>query len=281
MKKIALLLAFFAIGLQVLMAQTKEISGIVTSADDGGSIPGVSVSVKGTTLGTITDMDGKFRIKVPQDSKVLTFSFVGMASQDVVVGNQSTIAVKMTSENISVDEVVVTALGISREKKSLGYSVQQVGGEEINKSKSDNFVTSLSGRVSGIQVKNNTNFGGSTNVIIRGSSSLTGNNQALFVVDGIPIDNSNSNNSGQLTGRSGYDYGNAAADINPNDIESISVLKGAAATALYGSRATAGVILITTKKGKASGAKSPRVKLSSNVTFSTIDKSTFPKYQSS
>lgn len=279
MKKIALLLAFFAIGLQVLMAQTKEISGRVTSADDGSLIPGVSVSVKGTTLGTITDMDGVFRMKVPQDAKTLVFSFVGMTTQEVAIGAQTNINVKLTSENIAVDEVVVTALGISREKKSLGYSVQQVGGEDVNKSKGNNFVTSLSGRVSGIQVKNNTNFGGSTNVIIRGSSSLTGNNQALFVVDGIPIDNSNTNSSNQLRGGGGYDYGNASADINPNDIESISVLKGAAATALYGSRATAGVILITTKKGKASGVKAPKIKLNSTVTFSTIDKSTFPKYQ--
>jgi len=279
MKKIALLLAFFAIGLQVLMAQTKEISGSVTSADDGGLIPGVSVSVKGTTLGTITDMDGKFRLKVPQDSKALVFTFVGMATQEVVIGTQTTFTVQLASENIAVDEVVVTALGITREKKTLGYAVQEVSGEDINNVKSDNFVTSLSGRVSGIQVKNNTNFGGSTNVVIRGASSLTGNNQALFVVDGIPIDNSNTNNNSQLTGGGGYDYGNAAADINPNDIESISVLKGAAATALYGSRATTGVILITTKKGKSSGLKSPKVKLSSNVTFSTIDKSTFPKYQ--
>ena len=279
MKKIALLLAFFAIGLQVLMAQTKEISGTVTS-DDGGAIPGVSVSVKGTTLGTITDMDGAYRLKVPQDAKVLVFSFVGMSTQEAVIGAQTKIDIKLKSDNIAVDEVVVTALGITREKKSLGYSVQEVTGDEINSKKSDNFVTSLSGRVSGIQVKNNTNFGGSTNVIIRGSSSLTGNNQALFVVDGIPIDNSNTNNSGQLTGRNGYDYGNSAADINPNDIESISVLKGAAATALYGSRATNGVILITSKKGKATGMKSPKVKLSSNVTFSTIDKSTFPTYQS-
>ena len=280
MKKIALLLAFFAIGLQVLMAQTKEISGKVTSADDGVTLPGVSVSVKGTTLGTITDMDGAYRLKVPQDTKVLVFSFVGMKSEEVQVNGQSVVNVKLSPENIAVDEVVVTALGISREKKSLGYAVQEVAGADINNVKSDNFVTSLSGRVSGIQVKNNTNFGGSTNVIIRGSSSLTGNNQALFVVDGIPIDNSNTNNSGQLTGRSGYDYGNTAADIDPNDIESISVLKGAAATALYGSRATNGVILITTKKGKATGSNMPQVRLSSNITFSTIDKSTFPKYQS-
>ena len=280
MKKIALFLAFFAIGLQVLMAQTKEISGKVTSADDGGSLPGVSVSVKGTTLGTITDMDGIFRLKVPQDAKTLVLSFVGMATKEVAVGTQTVFNIQLESETIGVEEVVVTALGITRDKKSLGYAVQAVSGEEINNVKNDNFVTSLSGRVSGIQVKNNTNFGGSTNVIIRGSSSLTGNNQALFVVDGVPVDNSNTNNSGQLTGRNGYDYGNAAADINPNDIESISVLKGAAASALYGSRATNGVILVTTKKGKASGLKAPVVRLSTNLTLSNIDKSTFPKYQS-
>ena len=117
MKKIALLLAFFAIGLQVLMAQTKEISGKVTSVDDGGGIPGVSVSVKGTTLGTITDMNGVFGLKVPQDAKALVFSFVGMKSQEVAIGNQTKINVKMASESISVDEVVVTGLGISREQK--------------------------------------------------------------------------------------------------------------------------------------------------------------------
>ena len=119
MKKIALLLVFFAFGLQVLMAQTKDISGTVTSADDGGAIPGVSVSVKGTSIGTVTDMDGVFRLKVPQDAKTLKFTFVGMASQEVTVGNQTKIDVKMVSENISVDEVVVTAMGIKRSEKSL------------------------------------------------------------------------------------------------------------------------------------------------------------------
>ena len=279
MKKIMLLLAFFAIGLQVLMAQTKEISGTVTSAENGETIPGVAVSVKGTTLGTITDMNGTYTIRVPQEAQNLVFTFVGMGTQEVPIGNQTRINVAMTSELIAVDEVVVTALGITRDKKSLGYSVQAVSGEDINNVKNDNFVTSLSGRVSGIQVKNNTNFGGSTNVVIRGSTSLTGNNQALFVVDGVAIDNSNTNNIGQLEGRNGFDYGNAAADINPNDIESISVLKGAAASALYGSRATNGVILITTKKGKATVGKAPTVRLSSNITISNIDKSTFPKYQ--
>ena len=277
MKKIALLLAFFAIGLQVLMAQTKEISGTVTSADDGGLIPGVSVSVKGTTLGTITDMDGAFRLKVPQDAKTLTFSFVGMASQDVVIGTQSTFKIKLSSENISVDEVVVTALGVSREKKSLGYSVQEVKGDELNVSKGNDFTSTLSGKIAGLQIKTNTNFGGSTNVVVRGASSLTGNNQALYVIDGVPIDNTILNSKDQQSGLKGYDYGNTASDINPNDIASVSVLKGAAATALYGSRASNGVILITTKKGGKS--KGLGVSYSGNVTLGVLDKSTFPEYQ--
>jgi len=280
MKKIALLLAFFAIGLQVLMAQTKEISGSVTSADDGGLIPGVSVSVKGTTLGTITDMDGAFRLKVPQDAKILTFSFVGMATQDVVIGTQSTIKVKLTSENISVDEVVVTALGISREKKSLGYSSQNVNGDELSTVKSNNFMNSLSGKVSGVQIKKNTNMGGSTNVILRGSKSLTNSNQVLYVVDGVPINNQIGSAGGtnpQNQGGVGYDYGNAASDINPDDIESVNVLKGSAATALYGSRASGGVIMIVTKKG--SGKKGIGITINSNIAFSSIDKSTFPTYQ--
>ncbi len=278
MKKFALLFAIFAIGLQSVWAQTNEITGTVTSAEDGSSIPGVSVSVKGSTLGTITDLDGKYIIKVPPVAKTLVFSFVGMQAKEVeITGN--TINVVLQPEVVGLNEVVVTALGISREKKSLGYAVQEVNGDDVNSVKSDNFATSLSGRVSGVHVQNNTNFGGSTNVIIRGQSSLTQSNQALFVIDGVPIDNSNSNNDSELTGRNGYDYGNTASDINPNDIESISVLKGAAATALYGSRAANGVILITTKKGIANKGRGLGVKVSSNITVSKIDKSTFPKYQ--
>jgi TonB-linked SusC/RagA family outer membrane protein len=278
MKKIALLLAFFAIGLQVLMAQTKEISGTVTSADDGGLIPGVSVSVKGTTLGTITDMDGAFRLKVPQDAKILTFSFVGMASQDIVIGTQSTIKVKLTSENISVDEVVVTALGISRDKKSLGYSSQNVKEDQISTVKASNFMNALSGKVAGVQIKKSNNMGGSTNVVMRGNKSLTNSNQVLYVVDGVPINNEIGSYSSQSTGATGYDYGNAASDVNPDDIESINVLKGSAATALYGSRASGGVIMITTKKGTV-GKKGIGVTVNTNIAFKSIDKSTFPTYQ--
>ena len=278
MKKIALLLVFFAIGLQVLMAQTKEITGKVTSAEDGGAIPGVTISIKGTTMGTITDMDGVFRLKVPQTAKTLVFSFVTMASQEIAVANQSVINVKMAPERIAVDEVVVTALGISREKKSLGYASQEVKGDEIAAVKSSNFMNSLSGKVSGVQIKKNTNMGGSTNVVMRGSKSLTGNNQALYVIDGVPVNNEIGSATGQNTGTVGYDYGNAASDINPDNIESINILKGSAATALYGSRASGGVIMIVTKKGTLN-KKGLGVTLNSNIAISRIDKSTFPTYQ--
>jgi TonB-linked outer membrane protein, SusC/RagA family len=277
MKKIALLLAFFAIGLQVLMAQTKEISGRVTSADDGGVIPGVSVSVKGTTLGTITDMDGVFRLKVPQESKVLVFSFVGMTTQEVAINNQTNINVKLNSENINVDEVVVTALGIKREKKALGYAVSDVKGD-ISQAKESNFVNAISGKVSGVQIKQASTMGGSTNILIRGNKSLTGSNQAMFVIDGVPLDNSISNSTNVANGSGGYDYGNAASDINSEDIESISILKGAAATALYGSRAANGVVLITTKKGTAKH-KGIGLNINSGVLFTTADKKTLPSIQ--
>lgn len=264
MKKIALLLAFFAIGLQVLLAQTKEISGKVTSADDGGAIPGVSVSVRGTTLGTITDMDGAFRLKVPQDARTLVFTFVGMATQEVAIGNQTTINIKLASDNISVDEVVVTALGISKDKKSLGYSVQDVKGDDITKAKETNVINSLQGRVSGAQITSSSGaVGASSRIVIRGISSLSGNNQPLFVVDGIPIDNANFGS----TGTDGTNRGNGAADINPDDIETLTVLKGANASALYGSRASAGVIVVTTKKAK-KGEKLV-VNLSNSTTFET------------
>jgi len=282
MKKISLLLAFLAfIGLQVVFAQTRNLSGTVTSGDDGSSIPGASVIIKGTTLGTVTDMDGKFSLKIPPTAKTLIVAFVGMASQEIAIGNQTTINIKMTAERLDVDEVVVTALGIAREKKSLGYASQEVKADNIGAVKSNNFMNSLSGKISGVQIKKNTNMGGSTNVILRGSKSLTNSNQVLYVVDGVPINNqigSAGGVSAQNTGGVGYDYGNAASDINPDDIESINVLKGSAATALYGSRASGGVIMIVTKKGT-KGSKGIGVTINSNIAFSSIDKSTFPTYQ--
>jgi TonB-linked SusC/RagA family outer membrane protein len=259
---------------QIGFAQEKTVSGIVSDAN--GPLPGVTVLVKGTTTGTQTDFDGNYSIKTTVGS-TLQFSFVGMTTVDKVVGASNSINVTMAASAEMLDEVVVTALGIKREEKSLGYSTQKVGGDNLG-AKQNNFVDGLSGKVSGIQIKRSTNLGGSTNVIIRGITSLTGNNQALFVIDGVPIDNSNTNSSGQQTSRGGYDFGNAASDINPDDIESVNVLKGAAASALYGSRAANGVIMITTKRGAKNGKKFS-ITVNSNLTTGTIDKSTFPEYQ--
>ncbi|NQU34748.1 MAG: SusC/RagA family TonB-linked outer membrane protein [Bacteroidetes bacterium] len=248
MKKIALFLSILLlIGSLVTNAQTVELTGVVTSSEDGSSIPGVSVSVKGTTLGTITDIDGNYTLKIPADASTLVFSFVGMATQEVAIEGKTTVNAALESRSIGVDEIVVTALGISREKKALGYSVQDVKGDDITKAKETNIINSLQGRVSGAQITNTSGAAGaSTRIVIRGVSSLDGNNQPLFVIDGVPMDNS----SFGSTGTGGTDRGSGASDINPDDVETITILKGANASALYGSRASNGVVVITTKKGK-------------------------------
>ncbi|MRT93327.1 SusC/RagA family TonB-linked outer membrane protein [Ancylomarina sp. 16SWW S1-10-2] len=277
MKKLIGLFAFLLlVGTQIVTAQSKEISGAVTSADDGLGMPGVSVVIKGTTVGASTDMDGRYSIEASA-SDVLVYSFVGMISQNVTIGSQTVINVVLETESIDMDEVVVTALGITRDKKSLGYAVTEVGGESISEGKESNIINSLSGKVAGVSIRQANTMGGSANIIIRGSTSISGNNQALFVVDGVPMDNSNTNTADQSSGWGGYDYGNAASDINPDDVESVSILKGAAASALYGSRAANGVVLITTKKGKK--RKGIGVSINSGVTFSTINRETMPEYQ--
>lgn len=254
----------------------QDISVIGTVTDQGGlPIPGANVVVYGTTKSTQTDFDGNFKITTSQ-GKTLVFSFLGMKTQEMPAS--ASMKVKMIDDSVQLEGVVVTALGISRDKKSLGYATQEVKGESIAAVKSDNFVNALSGKVSGVQVKRTTNFGGSTNIVIRGNASLTGNNQALFVIDGVPVSNNNSNSRDQEQTGTGYDYGSAASDINPDDIESVNVLKGSAASALYGSRAANGVVMITTKKGNKK-AKGYSVTLNSGVTVGSIDKSTFVKYQ--
>ena len=258
---------------QVTFAQEKTVSGTVS--DESGPLPGVSVVVKGTTSGTETDFDGKYSITV-KTGDILRFSFVGMTAKEVVVGDSNVINIILEADNV-LDEVVVTALGIKREKKSLGYSTQEVKGDEVNTVKDANFVNSLSGKIAGIDVKSSGTLGGSSNVVIRGYSSINNSNQALFVVDGVPVSNINSNGINQQTGRGGYDYGNAAADINPDDIESVNVLKGGAATALYGYRASNGVVVITTKKGKQN--KGIGVTINSSITFNSYNPDTFAKYQ--
>ncbi|MFB0910702.1 MAG: SusC/RagA family TonB-linked outer membrane protein, partial [Flavobacterium sp.] len=259
---------------QLTFAQERVVTGVV-SDNAGMPIPGVSVLVKVTKFGTNTDFDGKYAIKATP-SQILTFSYIGMKTQSRAASSSS-VNITMIADAFELEGVVVTALGIKREKKALGYATQQIGGDEVSDVKSSNFVNSLSGKVAGLDIKSSGNFGGSTQVVIRGNSSISGNNQALFVVDGVPIDNGNSNSANQTTGRGGYDYGNAASDINPDDIESINVLKGAAATALYGSRASNGVVMIVMKKGR--NRKGLGVTISSSLTLGNADSSTLPRYQ--
>jgi len=278
MNRLKLLIVLFILtGFSALMAQTVTIQGTVTAADDGMPIPSAAVTVKGTTLGTLTGPDGSYSIVAPANAAQLVFTFVGMKTVTELINGRTTINIVMETDMLGLDEVVVTALGISREKKSLGYAVQEVRGDNVSKTKESNFVNSLSGKIAGVQIKQSNTMGGSADILIRGYKSLMNNNQALFVIDGVPIDNSITNTGNQVGGWGGYDYGNAASDINPDDIESMSVLKGAAATALYGSRAANGVIMITTKKGTA--RKGIGVTVNAGLMFSTIDKATLPKIQ--
>lgn len=258
--------------------QSKTITGTVTSARDGDALPGATVIKQGTTDGTVTDVNGKFSLQT-QVGQTLVVSFIGMEDKTITVGQADVYNVQLVA-GIELEEYVVTALGISREKKSLGYATQEISGDAVSEVTTDNFVNNLSGKVAGVQIKQSGNIGGSTNVIIRGYNSLTGDNQALFVVDGIPMGNQNVNTAYQNVGGKGFDYGNAISDIDPDNIESINVLKGAAATALYGSRAANGVVMITTKKGKSMvGKKRIGVTINSGVTLGWADKETFAEYQ--
>lgn len=225
-----------------------RVSGVVTS-NSGELLPGATILVKGTTQGVTTNLDGQYSLSVPGTSSVLVFSFVGMQTQEIPVGNQTEINVTLSPSTIGVDEVVVTALGIRREKKALGYSVGEVKGEDLQRVTQTNVLSALSGKVAGVAINQTSGPGSSVSMVIRGATSLSSDNQPLFVVDGVPVANA-LNNTRRMGDRNEVDYGNSISDINPDDIESISVLKGPSAAALYGSRAGNGVILITTKSGK-------------------------------
>jgi len=252
------------------------VTGKVTD-DLGMPLPGANVVEKGTKNGTQTDIDGKYSIEVSSEKSILEFSYIGMVTQEKPAS--SVVNVQLRANAAVLDNVVVTALGIKREKKALGYASQEVKGADLRAgTASGNFLNGLSGKAAGVYIRKNTNFGGSTNVVSRGIKSLTGNNQMLIVIDGMPINNALVNSSTASQGaRNTYDYGNAAMDINPDDIESVNVLKGAAAAALYGWQAGNGVLMITTKKGKAN--KGMGVTVSSEFNVGTVDKSTFPVYQ--
>lgn len=267
MKKIyTILIAFFSIAFTLnVQAQEKTISGIITSKSDGSKLPGVSVVVQGTTTGTETDFDGKYTIKASV-GEILSFSYLGMKAQTATIGALSTINVVLEDDADQLDEIVVTALGIKKSRKSLTYAAQDINADELNKVKQTNPVNSLSGKVSGVSItKSASGAGGSVKVVLRGNSSI-GNNQPLYVVDGIPLSNPSSGQPGDTFGDingGNRDGGDALSLINPDDIESLTVLKGASASALYGSAGLNGVILITTKKGKNGAFK---VDFSSNLT---------------
>ncbi len=228
-------------------AQQIVVKGTVIAKEDGLGIPGVNIYATKSKVGTITDFNGNYTLKLPSKNDTIKFSFIGYASQTKPVGGSATINITLEQSAVMMSEIVVTALGIKRDKKSLGYSIQKVDGEDLQSAKDVSVINKLSGKVAGLVVSS-TNGGaaGSSRIVLRGNNSFN-NNQALIVVDGVPIDNSTvSSATGEWGGK---DYGNGISDINPDDIESVSVLKGASAAALYGSRAANGVILITTKKG--------------------------------
>ncbi len=273
----ALLLAFCSMQVS---AQDRQITGKVISSQDNLGIPGATILVAGTTIGTTTDIDGNFKIGVPTTNKQIQISGVGFITRTVELAASDVVNVTLEPNIQQLNQVVVTALGIPREQKSLGYATQQVKGADITVAKEGNFINSLQGRVAGVTITGSSNLGGSSRILLRGVRSISYENQPLFVVDGVPVNNGNFTTRDQVRGALGYDYGNAAQDINPDDIETINVLKGASATALYGSQGANGVIIITTKKGTArTGAeKSPiGVSISSGMTFSTV--SVLPEYQ--
>jgi len=243
------------------MAQAVSVSGTVVE-DDGSPLYGVNVTVKGTTNGTITNDAGKYTISANK-GETITFSYVGFEAQDIAVANANVINVTLDLDANALGEVVVTAFGIEKDKKSLGYSVTQVDGDKFTESRTANLGTSLTGKIAGVNVSSpTTGVAGSSRVVIRGGSSLSGNDQPLYVINGVPMDNSSQGNAGMWGGN---DNGDGLASINPDDIANISVLKGNTASALYGSRAANGVILITTKTGK--GQKGLGVSFNSNYTM--------------
>lgn len=274
-KKFMLFLTCLFIGIGLATAQVTRVTGNVTSSEDGEPIVGASVLVKGTNVGTITDIDGNFAINnVPSSATTLVVSFVGMQTQEVPIRENVRVMLRPDSELL--DEVVVTAMGISKERKALGYAVQDVKSDELTRGASTSLSSALQGKVSGVEIAQASGMPGSSSYItIRGVRSFTGDNSPLYVVDGMPIASSADIGTGASV--SGADYANRAVDIDPNDIESINILKGQAASALYGMRASNGVIIITTKSGKGARKGKPEITLTSNLSFDVVSR--MPDFQ--
>ena len=277
------LLALFALAPftgDVLAQDTGTIAGTVVDSTTTETLPGVNVVIEELGQGAATDANGNFRITdLPPDSYTLNASYVGYQQKSIPVeveaGETTNVQIELARSQVQLQDVVVTALGIEREEESVGYAIQQVEGQDLDQAGESNFISSLAGRVAGAQINTSNVMGGSSRITLRGPGSLSGSGQPLIVVDGVPIDNSNFNELGQNTGSGGYDYGNAASMVNPADIKSVSVLKGASAAALYGSRAADGVIEITTK----SGAETTGIGVTVQTGVSISDLYGFPDYQ--
>lgn len=273
MKKFTMLLVcLLSFGVQQLLAQNKTLTGTVVSSEDNEPLPGVNVIVKGTTHGTITDFDGNFSLNVDGNAETLVFSFMGMQTQEVAIGSTISFNITMDPESIGMEEIVVTAMGITRAEKTLGYAATTVKSDDIVTARSTNVANALSGRVAGVQVNSTSSDPGSvSNIVIRGFSSINGSNQPLYVVDGVPMDNTMTSGTGKNISTAGI------SNIASDNIESMTVLKGAAATALYGSRAANGVIIINTKKGRKDVDKNFIIEYSGNVQARVV--STLPEFQ--
>jgi TonB-linked SusC/RagA family outer membrane protein len=285
MRKLLLVftLAFLGLSAQDALAQTRRISGQVTNAETRAPMAGAQVLVRGTSIGTLTDATGNFVLtNVPAGATTLAVTSIGFRSAEAAIdGDVVNIALQPAA--VQMEGLVVTAMGITQRERAIGTSVQSVSAEAITQAREPNLISALSGKAAGVDIRSSGTQGGSARVVIRGASSITGNNQPLFVIDGVPIDNS----APRITGGAGsaaqgtagsVDYGNAAQDINPNDIESITVLKGPNAAALYGSRAANGAIVITTKSGRsAAGRRGGMISASQNVSFETPLR--LPEYQ--
>ncbi|SHI58834.1 TonB-linked outer membrane protein, SusC/RagA family [Hymenobacter daecheongensis DSM 21074] len=278
MKKLILLSLFLSlIFVGRSWAQNKAVSGKVLDASTNEGLPGVSVLVKGTTIGTATNSDGNYTLLVPDNATTLEFKQLGYTSSTMPIGASKTIDVTLTVDSKQLSEVVVTALGISREKRALGYAVTEIKSEQVVQKSEPDVLRTLQGKIPGVNIISSSGVpGSSARITIRGNTSLLGNNQPLFVVDGVPYDNRQTNSDNQLSG--GAAYSSRTADIDPNNIASINVLKGGAAAALYGSRAANGVIVITTKTG--SGTRGPKgVQIGYSTSYSIEKIAGLPDYQ--
>ena len=274
-KKLLLVFIMILVLFGNVFAQERNISGRITSASDGSPLPGVNVVVAGTSSGTISDVNGKYSIKIPAGSNVLEFTFVGMKPYSATIGVSSTIDVVLENSEEMLEEVVVTALGIKRQVKALGYAQQEIGTAELSASRETNLTSFLTAKAAGVQVsKNASGTGGSQSITIRGVKSLLGNNQPLFVIDGVPVTNIGHSSGGTFEG---LDLGDGMGDINPEDVETMTVLKGPNASALYGARGSNGVVLITTKSGRQK--KGIGVEINSNTSFETVN--LVPTFQNS